>query len=295
VFDLNQLRCFVAVAEELHFGRAAVRLNMTQPPLSRQIQVLERVLAVTLLDRTSRSVRLTKTGRAFLPEAQRLLKMAETAAQLARRVNIGQAGSLKIAFTAASSYHFLPELVKASSLELADVDLFLREMVTKDQIEALLSGEADVGLMRPPITRSELASMRVQAEPLLAAVPDDHPLAKAEAVTLNDFDGEPFVMYAAHEARYFHDLMVSLFASAKVLPRYVQHLTQIHSILSMVRAGIGCTLVPESASAIRYEGVKFKPLRLKKPSYAELYMVWRRDQPNPMVERMLQVARSIDG
>lgn len=294
MFDLNQLRCFVAVAEELHFGRAAVRLNMTQPPLSRQIQVLERVLAVTLLDRTSRSVRLTKTGRAFLPEAQRLLKSAENAAQLARRVNIGLAGSLKIAFTAASSYHFLPELVKAAAVELADVDLSLREMVTKDQIEALISGEADIGLMRPPITRSELTSMQVQAEPLLAAVPEGHRLASAEAVTLQDFDGEPLVMYAAHEARYFHDLIVSLFASAKVLPNYVQHLTQIHSILSLVRAGIGCAIAPESASAIRYEGVHFKPLRLKTPTYAELYMVWRRDLSNPAVERILQVARSME-
>jgi DNA-binding transcriptional LysR family regulator len=293
MFDLSQLRCFVAVAEERHFGRAAARLNMTQPPLSRQIQVLERILGATLLDRTSRSVQLSRAGSAFLPEAQRILRMAETAGQFARRVSIGQAGSLKIAFTAASAYHFLPELVKASTLAIPDVDLFLKEMVTRDQIDALLSGETDIGLMRPPITRSELTSMRVQAEPLLAAVPAGHRLASAEALTLADFDDQPFVMYAAHDARYFHDLVVTLFASAKVLPRYFQHMSQIHSILSMVRAGIGCTLVPQSASAIRYEGVQFKPLRLEQPTRAELYMVWRRDKPNPMVERMLQVAQTL--
>jgi DNA-binding transcriptional LysR family regulator len=293
MFDLNQLRCFVTVTEERHFGRAATRLNMTQPPLSRQIQVLERVLGVTLLDRTSRSVQLTRAGSAFLPEAQRILKMAETASQFARRVSIGQAGSLKIAFTAASAYNFLPELVKASTLAMPDIDLFLEEMVTRDQIDALLSGATDIGLMRPPITRSELRSLRVQAEPLLGVVPDGHRLASAEALTLKDFDDEPFVMYAAHEARYFHDLVVALFSSAKVLPRYFQHLSQIHSILSMVRAGVGCTVVPQSASAIRYEGVHYKPLRLKQPACAELYMVWRRDRPNPMVERMLALAQTL--
>jgi DNA-binding transcriptional LysR family regulator len=293
VFDLNQIRCFVAVAEELHFGRAAARLNMTQPPLSRQIQVLERILDVTLLERTSRSVRLTSTGRSFLPEAQRLIRMAESAAQLAKRMDSGKAGSLKIAFTAASSYSYLPKLIKASLESLADLDLSLSEMVTKEQIDALLTGQADIGLMRPPIARSELASMCVVVESLLAAVPADHPLAKAEAVTLKDLDAQPFIMYASQDARYFHDLLVTLFSSAKVLPHYVQHLTQIHSLLAMVKAGLGCTLVPESAANLRYDGIVLKPLRLRKPNQVELYLVWRKDTDNPMVERLLRVARTL--
>ena len=133
MFDLNQLRCFVTVAEELHFGRAAARLNMTQPPLSRQIQVLEHIIDAPLLERTSRSVRLTPAGRSFLPEARRILKLAESASQVARRIALGKIGSLKIGFTAAAAYGFLPELVAACRARLPEVDFSLKEMVSGDQ------------------------------------------------------------------------------------------------------------------------------------------------------------------
>lgn len=292
MFELSQLRCFVAVAEELHFGRAAVRLNMTQPPLSRQIQVLERILGVTLLERTSRSVRLTPTGRSFLPEAQRLIRFADAAAALAKRVDMGKSGSLKIAFTAASAYSFLPSLVTTSLTALPDVDLTLLEMVTKDQVEALLAGQVDVGFMRPPITRAELDSTCVLTEPLLVALPADHALAGAKTVALKALDGEPFVMYSAQDARYFHDLLVSLFSTAKVLPRYVQHLTQIHSILALVRAGLGAAIVPASAANLRYEGISLSPLDLKKPNQVELHAVWRRDHGNPLIDQIVQLIRA---
>jgi DNA-binding transcriptional LysR family regulator len=292
MFELSQLRCFVVVAEELHFGRAAVRLNMTQPPLSRQIQVLERILGVTLLERTSRSVRLTPTGRSFLPEAQRLIRSADAAAALAKRVDMGKSGSLKIAFTAASAYSFLPNLVTTSLSALPDVDLTLLEMVTKDQVEALLAGQVDIGFMRPPIARAELESACVLTEPLLVAVPTDHALANAEFVSLKDLDGQPFIMYSAQDARYFHDLLVSLFSTAKVLPRYVQHLTQIHSILALVRSGLGGAIVPASAANLRYEGISLRPLRLKKPDQVELYAVWRRDHGNPLIDKIMTLIRA---
>ena len=196
MFDLNQLRCFVTVAEELHFGRAAVRLNMTQPPLSRQIQVLEHIIDAPLLERTSRSVRLTPAGRSFLPEARRILKLAESASQVARRIAMGKTGSLKIGYTAAAAYGFLPELIAACRARLPEVDFSLKEMVSGDQLEALGSGQIDAGLLRPPIARPELATRRVLAEPLLAAIPKKHPLASAATVAIKDFDGQPFVMYS---------------------------------------------------------------------------------------------------
>src|SRR5687767_14940594 len=128
MFELSQLRCFVAVAEELHFGRAATRLNMTQPPLSRQIQLLERILAVTLLDRTSRSVRLTASGRVFLIEARRIVRLAESAALLTRRVASGDAGRIAVGFTAASGYSFMPRLIMVSRSQLPNIELTLREI-----------------------------------------------------------------------------------------------------------------------------------------------------------------------
>jgi len=292
-FELSHLRCFVAVAEELHFGRAAIRLNMTQPPLSRQIQVLERILDVALLERTSRSVKLTPAGRSFLQEAQRILRHTDVAAAVARRVDSGKVGTLRIGFTAATAYSYLPTLVKACEAQLPDIGLVLNEEVTKAQLEHLLSGQLDIGLVRPPITRPELRSTRVLTEPLIAAVPSGHRLAERDALGPRDFAGESLIMYSSHDARYFSDLVVSVFSDSGVAPRYVQHLVQIHSILALVRAGVGMALVPQSAAALRYEGVVFKPLQLRRPAHVELYLVWRRDNPDPLVEHVVELANGL--
>ena len=158
MFELSQVRCFVAVAEELHFGRAAARLNMTQPPLSRQIQILERILGVKLLQRGNRLVKLTPAGQSFLTEARLILKLTESAALLARRVAEGKAGSVNIGFTAASSYSYVPELVAACRQQLPDVELILKEMVSGDQLKRLGAGEIDIGLLRPPIPRTACSS-----------------------------------------------------------------------------------------------------------------------------------------
>ena len=290
MFDLSQLRCFVAVAEELHFGRAAARLNMTQPPLSRQIQVLEHIIDAPLLERTSRSVRLTPAGRSFLPEARRILKLAESASQAARRIALGKTGSLKIGFTAAAAYGFLPELIAACRARLPEVDFSLKEMVSGDQLEALASGQIDAGLLRPPIARPEFLTRPVVAEPLLAAIPEKHPLAAAKTVSIGDFDGEPFVMYSPYESRYFHDLLVAQFARAQILPRYVQHLSQIHSILAMVRAGLGAAIVPAAAASFEIANVKLRPLKLPTETSVELFLVWRRDHENPLLPSLIEIA-----
>lgn len=295
MFDLSQLRCFVTVAEEMHFGRAAARLNMTQPPLSRQIQVLEHIIEAKLLDRTSRSVRLTAAGRSFLPEANRILKLAESASQAARRIAMGKTGSIKIGFTAAAAYGFLPELIAACRTRLPEVDLSLKEMVSSDQLEALVSGQIDAGLLRPPVARSELVSARVVAEPLLVAAPDGHPFAAAKSVFLKDLDDQPFVMYSPYESRYFHDLLVTQFTRADILPRYVQHLSQIHSILAMVRAGLGLAIVPAAAAGLNFSGVQLRPLRLGAPEPApvELFMVWRRDDESPLLPSLIEIAGAL--
>jgi DNA-binding transcriptional LysR family regulator len=293
MFDLNQLRCFVAVAEELHFGRAAARLNMTQPPLSRQVQILERILDVALFERTSRSVRLTPAGQSFLVEARRLLKQAEGAALLARRVAAGRAGAIGIGFTATSAHSCLPDLVAACRRRLPDVTLVLREMVSGDQFEALGNGQIDAGLLRPPVVQAGTASFRVAEERLMAALPEDHPLAKAPSLSLRDFAGEPFIMYAPYEARYFHDLVIELFARSGLLPDYVQHLSQIHSILALVRSGLGVSIVPEAALHLYSRGVVLRPLDLASPRSAELYIAWRQDNDNPLLPAILDIARGL--
>lgn len=293
MLDFGQLRCFAAVAEELHFGRAAARLNMTQPPLSRQIQVLERVLDVQLLDRTSRSVRLTAAGRSFLPEALRILRLAETATHVTRQVAAGRAGVLKLGFTAASAYDFLPRLVIACRTAMPDVTLSLREMVTRDQVEAILSGQIDAGFIRLPVNYPELQTERALAEPLVVALPEAHPLVTRSILRLADLNDEAVIGYAPHEASYFHDLMIGLFSGAGARPRIVQQLTQIHSILALVRAGIGLALVPAAAESLRFVGVAFRPLDLAQPRPAELHLAWRRGSDVPLLASLRGLLREM--
>lgn len=293
MFDLAQLRCFVVLAEELHFGRAAQRLNMTQPPLSRQLQVLEHIVGARLLDRTSRSVQLTAAGRSFLPEARRILRLAMDAAQVARRMALGKTGSIRIGFTASAGYSLLPELVAMCREHLPDVDLSLKEMVSFDQLEALDAGQMDIGLLRPPIARSGYDTRKITAEPLIAAVAAGHPFARHERLKLTDFDDAPFIMYSPFEARYFHDLLATQFFSHGVLPRYVQHLSQIHVMLSLVRAGLGLAIVPSAAQALRFEGVKLLPIDGIAPDVVELFMVWRRESDNPLLREFLAATQSL--
>ena len=289
MFDFSQLRCFAAVAEELHFGRAAARLNLTQPPLSRQIQGLERILDVQLLERTSRSVRLTAAGRSFLPEAQRILRLAETATHVTRQVAAGRAGVLKLGFTAASAYDFLPRLVTALRQTLPDVTLSLREMVSKDQVEELLAGRIDAALVRPPVTHPDLIAVRALAEPLVVALPAGNPLALRDRLTPGDLGLEPLIAYAPNEARYFHDLVLGLFTEAGIPPRIVQQLTQIHSILALVRSALGIALVPAAAERLRFEDVVFRPLALPAPRPVELVLAWRRAADEPLIAQLVSV------
>ena len=287
MFQLNQLRCFVAVAEELHFGRAAERLNMTQPPLSRPIQVLERILGVSLLDRTSRSVTLTHAGTAFLHEARRVLRLADTAAINARRIAQGDAGHIAIGFTAASGYSILPKLIQIARAELPNIDLTLREMVTHEQIEALVEARIDIGLLRPPVNRVEFATAPLTNEPLLAALPAGDPRLARDELDLADFDGAPFIMYSPEGAQYFHDMLLSLLRRAGVAPAFVQHMSQIHSMLALVHAGLGAALVPAAAASLHFDAVHFRPVRTEPSKPVELVMTWRTTNPNPSLHRFL--------
>ena len=295
MFELSQLRCFVAVAEELHFGRAAERLHLTQPPVSRQIQVLERVLDVALLNRTSRAVRLTPAGRRFLTEARRILRLSDEAAATARRVVAGQAGSVTLGFTAAAAYRTLPDLVRAARTRLPEADILLKEMVSAAQAEALGAQAIDLGLMRPPLPPAADGALRIARETLVAALPDDHPLAAGASVTARDLAAEPLIAYAPDEARYFHDLVGDYFAEADLSPRAVQHLAQIHTILSLVRSGLGLALVPDSAASLRVAGVTLRPLVPPPRRPVDLYLVWRSGNDNPLIPILAELAGTLDG
>jgi DNA-binding transcriptional LysR family regulator len=178
-----------------HFGRAAERLHMTQPPLSRQIQQLENELGVQLIDRTTRTVTLTPAGVAFLPDARRILQLAGDAAQTVKRIPEGDLGTVVVGFTAASAHVVLARLLGAAREKLPDVKLDLREMVTAVQLEGLMTGELDLGMARPPVKRPGLVSRPLLHQQLIAALPEAHPMATlGRQLTLNDLDGKDVIM-----------------------------------------------------------------------------------------------------
>lgn len=281
MFELSQLRCFVAAAEELHFGRAAQRLNMTQSPLSRQIQLLERILDVTLLERTSRNVALTPAGRVFLVEARRIVRLAENAALSARRVAKGDAGKVSIGFTAVSGYSLVPRIVADARAALPNIDLELHEMVSSEQSEALLTGMVDLAFMRPPIVRSEFDTALVLSEPLMVALPTGDDRAVKDELTLPDLDARHLVMYSRQGAGYFNDMLMRYFDEAAISPLVLQHVTQIHSMLGLVRAGVAAAIVPQSAAELHPDAVEFRKLVTKPEKPVELFMAWKRENANP--------------
>jgi len=290
MFTLAQLTSFVAVAEELHFGRAAERLHMTQPPLSRQIMLLEREVGVTLLDRSSRVVMLTPAGRVFLTDARRMLRLADQAALAVRRVPTGTGGTLVVGFTAVSVHGYVQPVLQRISEQLPHVDLVLREMVTAAQVEAIASGDVDLGFVRPPVTRAGLVSRVVQSERMLLAAPGGDPLTRSGgAVDLVDLDGRPLVMYSPVESRYFHELVTGMTIQAHVRPRYVQYVSQVHTMLALVQAGVGLALVPESATAMHPNGVVFTKLAARASPPVELAVAWRENTGNPVLHRVLEL------
>lgn len=289
MFEFTHLRCFVAVAEELHFGRAARRLNMTQPPLSRQIQLLEHLLEAKLFERSHRRVALTPSGRTFLPEARRLLQLAEGAAMSIKRVSEGDAGAVTIGFTAASGYGFLPRVFQELKSRLPGVDVALREAVTSAQLDGIAHGRIDIGLVRPPVRRAAFEYRTVLREAMILALPPEHRLADRVSVDLSELGEDPLISYSPFEARYFHDLVLRLFGAVGAQPVVAQHVSQIHSVLALVRIGLGVALVPEAARQLRFEGVIYRQLRTTGGEAAELGAVWRRDNENPAAQRALEI------
>ena len=293
-FTLEQLRGFLAVAEELHFGRAATRLKMTQPPLSRQIQKLERAVGAQLLERDNRRVTLTAAGEVFLGEARRLLSLADTAPELARRVSSGSHGVVRIGFTAASTYGTLGRILDQVERALPDIGLDLHEMVTREQVAALLNEEIDLGLARPPFDAETFGSRLLHREALLVAVPAGHRLAGlGRDAVAEDLAAEPVVMHSPTQARYFYDLVVSMVPAAS--QNAVHTVSQVLTMLWLVAAGRGIAFVPGSAARLPIEGVEFIRLETPVPEPVELHLLWVRESRNPALGRVLDLLERSTG
>jgi DNA-binding transcriptional LysR family regulator len=285
---MERIRAFVVVTEELNFGRAAARLHLTQPPLSRQIKLLEQEVGAALLDRSGRAVRLTPAGRVFLAEARRILRLAEESTLAVRRIPAGDGGTLVVGFTAVSVHGYVQSFLRRAGERLPHVDLVLRELVTAGQVEAIAAGDIDLGFVRPPVTRSGLESRVVHSERMVLALPADDLIARrGTPAEVAELDGRALVMYSPVESRYFYELLLGMAVRARVTPRYVQYVSQVHTMLALVQAGVGLAVVPQSAAAMHPDGVAFVPLADGQSPLVELAAAWRTDADNPALARAL--------
>ncbi|CAD6520684.1 Hca operon transcriptional activator HcaR [Paraburkholderia kirstenboschensis] len=282
MLDLGQVRCFVAAATELNFRRAAALLNMTQPPLSRQIQLLEDNLGVMLFERIGRTVKLTTEGRVFLADATRLLNLAEQAESTVRRASKGKTGRVRLGFTGAAGYELIPELLVAAADVLPEIDVVLIELVSAAQIEAFAANTIDLGFLRPLPSRQKLEFLLVDEEPLIVALPKRHMLCQFEQIALKQLDEQPFIMHSPTQGKYFHDRIMGMLATEGVNLNIAQYIDQTPTILSLVRAGLGVAILPASAQRFHYDNVEFRFIA-QHSIQAEMSMAWRADQDNPAV------------
>lgn len=293
----RRLRHFAAVAETLHFGRAAERLGMTQPPLSQSIQALERELGAKLFTRTKRSVKLTPFGEQWLGHVQAALDRVNGLPEIARRLRDGEAGRLELSFVSTADYSILPTLVRRYASLFPDVEIALTEATSDVQIAALVDGKGHAGIIIPPadgVLPPALAYRRLVSEPLVAAIPQAWIAerrivlvdGKVPAATVVE---QPLIIFPRHVAPGFHDLVTGYYAERCRPARVVQEAIQMQTIISLVSAGIGMSIVPASLRHLVRTGVCYADL-LDAPPCLETGITWRRDQIPATLEQFLAIA-----
>ena len=287
--ELRHLRYFAAVAETLTFGRAAARLSISQPPLSRQIQSLEHELGTPLFTRTTRGVRLTAAGRALIPEARRLLREAAALVEGARHLAEGGVGSLRIGFISTASYNVLPRVLPEFHRRRPGIQLALQETTSDAQIALLRDYELDVGVLVPPVVDAGFRYLPLMQEPLLAALPARRRWPRR--VPLASLAAETFVLFPRQAGVGLYDLIVGFCRSAGFTPRIGQEAVQMPTIVSLVAAGMGVALVPASLRHMRRTGVVYRALAETSP-LMEMGLAWREGEEEPAVAAFVAHARA---
>ncbi len=295
MFDLRQLRYFVVVAQELSFTRAAQQLHISQPPLSQQIQALERDLGVQLLARNKRNVALTEPGRVFLEQARAILAKVDEARSQVADAAAGFSGKLRLAYTVSVSFHpALPQSLLRYSQRAPNVHVLLSEMYTELQFAALRAGRIDVGFVRDlPSHEDDARALHLEVldrEPLLLALPSGHVHATRTSLRMGDVAGAPFVVQPRELASTLYDRLVQLAARADFHPRICQEAQQLNGLLALVAAGIGLALVPASMRAVRLAGVSYVPLE-DPDAYLLLAIACRADDHSPVLGQFLTTVR----
>jgi DNA-binding transcriptional LysR family regulator len=291
--EIRWLQAFVAVAEELHFGRAAQRLQMAQSPLSQTVRKLEKDLEVTLFERNTRSVALTAGGHAFLPHAYHILESAETARQAVRASAGGVYGNIKIGFTGVLNHLSLPPLTRALRQRYPDVELTLvGRIMTRDAVAQLESGALDLAFVGLPVQSSAVATRLIRREPFGVVLPVDHPLADREEVELRELADEGFVTTPLSAGSSLQEVAMRACVDAGFRPRVVQEITDPYMILLLVSSGVGIALMTSGIAPIAPPGTVFVPLA-GEPVYMLHGLGWSAKRVSPALKAALEVAEEI--
>lgn len=288
--ELRYLTSFVAVAEELHFGRAARRLQMAQPPLSQQIRQLEKELGVQLFERSTRSVRLTSAGEAFLGPVRTVLEDLDIATRVAKAAGRGEYGRVSVGFAGASSHASLPRLTRAVRAAHPGIELVMRGQTYANRaLSRVADGTLDLGFVRLPVTQPGVEHRIIAEEELVCALPSDHRLARRERIDVADLADEPFVSFPARTGSSLRDVTVRTCEAAGHNPRIVQEAPDSYTILALVAMGVGVTLTLTSCMHIQQTGLVYRPLA-GPPVVLRAALAWRTDNPSAALHSVLDVA-----
>ncbi|MEN7528767.1 MULTISPECIES: LysR substrate-binding domain-containing protein [unclassified Cupriavidus] len=278
--EFRHLRYFLVLAEELHFGRAARRLSISQPPLSLNIQQLEASVGARLFERDSRGVRLTAAGRAFRESASALLAQAESARLLAREIEAGAVGRLRIGFVGSMLYRGLPQWLQDFQARYPGIHVALTELNSQEQIDALLHGELDAGFVHTSRVPDELAATLAHTEPFVCCMPADHPLAAQDTVAFAELRGEPFVLFSRKASPDYYTRIFDMCAAHGFSPRIRHEVRHWLSVVSLVSQGMGVALVPAAMERSGMAGAAFRPLR-EATVPSEVFCVWKKTPDHP--------------
>ena len=289
--ELRHLKYFVAVAEELHFGRAAAKVQITQPVISDQIRRLEQELGVKLFFRTKRTVQLTEPGKIFFEEVKEILQRVEKAVSAVQKADRGELGSLIIGYTGPALYTLLPKIIRTFREYYPQVELILKEICTHEQVEALQSGDIEVGFLHPPI-EADFEFISIMTEKMVLALPEDHPLATLTQVPISKLSDQPFILFPRKVGPHLYNRILSICQQAGFSPKVVQEVTPQPTIIGLVAAGIGVSFVSDSLQNLNRPGVVYRKLDVPTPEL-ELVAAWKSEKISPVLQKFLQVVQHL--
>lgn len=288
--ELRHLRYFTVVAKHLHFSEAANELNISQPPLSKQIKQLEEELGVILLKRNNRKVELTEAGKYFYKSAVRILSIIEKDIEIVRKIDCGEIGSLTIGFGGTVVYDLLPKIIKQVKVKYPDIKLEVRQLTTSEQLKSLLDGKIDVGILVPPVNHESISTLLIREELFVACIPGNHRLANCEtSVDIREFEHDPIIMTPEKSGKGYYHSVINLCRNAGFYPNITQTAQEQQTIVSLVASELGIAFVPQSTMRVVHENVKYLPLLQEHKKVTTL--AWSKDNYIPTVDLFIDLMK----